>query len=175
MKKLTFITTIAFAFLLLFTVNANAQKFSNLDKSSLDIAYYRIDRNATPMVKIIYSRPQLKDRAVSTLAPNGKVWRTGANEAVEIKFFEDMKFGGKLVKAGTYSLFTIPGDTEWTVILNKDLDVWGAYSYKESNDVLRIKASVSTGESVEAFSIAFENDTMYLGWGTVRVSIPVSK
>lgn len=175
MKKLTFITTFAFVFLLLFTVNANAQKFSNLDKSALDIAYHRTDRNATPMIKVIYSRPLLKDRDVSTLAPNGKVWRTGANEAVEIKFFEDMKFGGELVKTGTYSLFTIPGETEWTIILNKDLDVWGAYSYKESNDVLRIKAAVSTGDLVEAFSMAFENDTMFLGWGTVRVSIPVSK
>ncbi|MFD0989664.1 DUF2911 domain-containing protein [Mariniflexile jejuense] len=175
MKKTTFLTTIAFAFLMLFTVNTQAQKFSNLDKSPLDIAYHRTDRNATPMIKVIYSRPQLKERTLSELAPNGKIWRTGANEATEIKFFEDMTFGGKKVKAGTYSLFTIPNDTEWTVILSSDLDVWGAYSYKESSDVLRIKAPTSKGDTVEAFSIAFDNNTMFLAWGTVRVAIPVGK
>ncbi len=175
MKKTTFLTAITFAFLMLFTVNTQAQKFSNLDKSPLDIAYHRTDRNTTPMIKVIYSRPQLKERTLSELAPNGKVWRTGANEATEIKFFEDMTFGGKKVKAGTYSLFTIPNDTEWIVILSSDLDVWGAYSYKESSDVLRIKAPTSKGDTVEAFSIAFDNNTMFLAWGTVRVAIPVEK
>ena len=153
MKKLSCISTIAFAFMMLLSVHVDAQKFSGLDKSPLDIAYYKTDRNAPPMVKVIYSRPQLKGRPLSKLAPNGKVWRTGANEATEIKFYQDTKFGGKTVEAGTYSLFTIPGETEWTIILNKDLDAWGSYSYKESSDVTRIKAPVSSGESVEAFSV----------------------
>tara|TARA_R110002049_G_scaffold122465_3_gene277314 strand:- start:13163 stop:13588 length:426 start_codon:yes stop_codon:yes gene_type:complete len=125
MKKPTCISTIAFVFTMLLSVNINAQKFSGLDKSPLDIAYYKTDEKAPPMVKVIYSRPQLKGRALSKLAPNGKVWRTGANEATEIKFYQDTKFGGKPVEAGTYSLFTIPGETEWTIILNKDLDAWG--------------------------------------------------
>ncbi|ULC60291.1 DUF2911 domain-containing protein [Flaviramulus sp. BrNp1-15] len=175
MKKSTLLTTIAFAFIMLLTVNVNAQKFSGIDKSPLDIAYYKTDRNSPPMVKVIYSRPQLKGRALSNLAPNGKVWRTGANEATEIKFYQDTNFGGKTVKAGTYSLFTIPGETEWTIILSNDLDVWGAYSYKEGNDVLRVKAPVSSGDSVEAFSIAFDDGKMHLAWGTTRVSVPVSK
>lgn len=175
MKKRSLITTTVFMLMMLLTINVNAQKLPNLDKSPLDIAYYKTDRNAPPIMKVIYSRPQLKGRALSELAPHGKVWRTGANEATEIKFFKDVTFGGKTVKAGTYSLFTIPGDTEWTIVLSNDLDVWGAYSYNESNDVLRIKAPTSTGEFVEAFSIAFENEKMYLAWGTLRVAIPVSK
>lgn len=175
MKRTTFVSIGIFTFLMLFSSISHAQKFANLDKSPLDIAYYRADRNTTPMVKVIYSRPQLKDRTLSELAPNGKVWRTGANEATEIKFFQDMTFGGKQVKAGTYSLFTIPGDTEWTIILNKDLDVWGAYTYKETNDVLRIKAPVTKGDLIDAFAIAFDNNTMFLAWGTTRVAIPVSK
>ena len=175
MKRKSLITTVALAFIMLVSVNSNAQKFAGLDKSPLDVAYFRTDRNAPPMAKVIYSRPQLKDRAVSTLAPNGKVWRTGANEATEIKFYSDMSFGGKMVKAGTYSLYTIPGDSEWTIILSKDTDVWGAYNYKESNDVLRVMAPVSSGEALEAFSIAFDKDHMYMGWGTVRVSVPISK
>ncbi|UKM65074.1 DUF2911 domain-containing protein [Flavobacteriaceae bacterium GSB9] len=171
-KKVT--TMIICVFALLLSGNVMAQKFANLDKSPLDISYYRTSRNATPMVKVIYSRPQLKGRDLSQLAPNGKVWRTGANEASEIKFYQDIQFGGETVKAGTYSLYTIPGENEWTIILSKDTDVWGAYGYKETNDALRIKVPVSSGESIEAFSIAFDDGKMVLAWDTVRVSIPVS-
>lgn len=175
MKKSTLLTTLAFAFVMLFSLNTNAQKFASVDKSPLDITYYRTERTAPPMIKVIYSRPQLNGRELSKLAPIGKVWRTGANEATEIKFFQDMTFGGKPVKAGTYSLFSIPGETEWTIILNKDLDVWGSFGYKEANDVVRVKAPVTSGESLDTFSITFENNTMYLGWGTTRVAVPVSK
>ncbi|WP_111309887.1 DUF2911 domain-containing protein [Confluentibacter sediminis] len=175
MRKSTFLTTIALAFTMLFSIHSNAQKFPGLDGSPLDIAYFRTDRNAPPMIKVFYSRPQLKGRELDKLAPNGKVWRTGANEATEVHFFQDMNFGGKTVKAGTYSLFTIPGEKEWTIILNSDLDVWGAFSYKENKDVLRVTAPVSSGDSIEAFAITFDNNNMYLGWGTTRVAIPVSK
>jgi hypothetical protein len=174
MKKTMLLSALICAFTLLCAKHASAQKFAKLDKSPLDIAYYKTDRNAPPMVKVIYSRPQLKGRDLSQLAPNGKVWRTGANEATEIKFYKDTNFGGKPVKAGTYTLFTIPGETEWTVILNKDLDVWGAYSYNEANDALRVKAPVSKGDSVEAFSIAFDDSNMYLAWDTTRAVVPVS-
>lgn len=175
MKKSTFLTTLALAFGMLISSHTHAQKFPNVDKSPLDITYYRADRMAPPMIKVIYSRPHLNGRELSKLAPNGKVWRTGANEATEIKFYQDMNFGGKPVKAGTYSLYTIPDDSEWTVILSNTLDVWGAYNYNEANDVVRVKAPVSTGDPVEDLSIAFENDNMYLAWGTTRVAVPVSK
>lgn len=86
-----------------------------------------------------------------------------------------MTVAGTEVKAGTYTLSTIPGDKEWTIILSSDLNVWGAYFYNEANDVARFTGSVSTSEeSLEAFSIVFDSDnTMHLGWGTVRVSIPM--
>ncbi|NJX14730.1 DUF2911 domain-containing protein [Tamlana crocina] len=172
MKKVT--TMIICVFALLLSGNVMAQKFAKLDKSPLDISYYRTSRNATPMAKVIYSRPQLNGRDLSQLAPNGKVWRTGANEAAEIKFYQDTQFGGKSVKAGTYSLYTIPGEKEWTVILSNDTDVWGAYNYNESNDALRVQAPVTIGEPIEAFSIAFDDNQMFLAWGTVRVAVPVS-
>ncbi|TNJ46150.1 DUF2911 domain-containing protein [Tamlana fucoidanivorans] len=175
MKKTTCIITSVFAFLMLISTQVHAQKFSKLDKSPLDIAYYRTDRKSPPMAKVIYSRPQLKGRSLETLAPNGKVWRTGANEASEIKFYQDLKFGGALVKAGTYSLYTIPNESQWTIILNSDTDVWGAYTYDESKDVLRVNAPVSKGESIEAFSITFDADHMYLAWGTTLVTVPISK
>jgi hypothetical protein len=178
MKTSTLFTSIAFAFIMLLSTNVNAQKFSKLDKSPLDATFYpSSNKEPNKLIKVVYSRPQLNGRALSTLAPNGKIWRTGANEAANITLYEAMKIGGKSVQAGEYSLFTIPGDTEWTIILNKDINVWGAYSYNESNDVLRVSAPVSTGdESLEAFSIAFDDSgTIYLGWDTVRVAVPFTK
>ena len=103
-----------------------------------DIASYPTDYKVSDkLVRVTYSRPQLKGRSISELAPAGKVWRTGANEAPEIIFYKDATVGGKSVAAGTYSLFTIPGNKEWTVILNKNLNQWGAYSYQEDADVIR--------------------------------------
>ena len=177
MKKLTLFTTLALAFTMLISLNTNAQKFSGLDKSIMDATSYpSSNREPNKLVKVVYSRPLLKERALSTLAPEGKVWRTGANEATNITFYKDMKVGGKSIKAGEYSLFTIPGEKEWTIILNKDINVWGAYSYNEANDVLRVTAPVSSGDALEAFSIAFnEEGTMFLGWDTVRVAVPITQ
>lgn len=171
----------ALAIALIFSTNLSAQDFSGLDKSPMDMATYPSSyRVPDKQVRVIYSRPQLKGRSISDLAPSGKVWRTGANEAVEITFYEDMNVGGTAVKAGTYSLFTIPGDSEWTVILNSNLNQWGAYSYDQTADVARVMAATSKGgETLEAFSIAFDevdNDVhMVMGWGDVRVAVPMSK
>ena len=173
MKKT--ILFLALAFACAFATDANAQKFSDIDKSVVDIAYYKTDRNAPPIVKVVYGRPLKKGREVfGSLVPFGKVWRTGANEATEIKFFKDVTFGDKQVKAGTYSLFTIPNAGEWTIILSSDLDVWGAYSYKESSDVVRTKVPVTTdSKSLEAFSIAFNGSNLVLGWDKTRVEVPI--
>ncbi|CAL2089144.1 DUF2911 domain-containing protein [Tenacibaculum sp. 190524A02b] len=178
MKK-SILSVIVFTIALVFSNEVNAQKFSGLDKSPMDAAAFPASyRVSDKQVKIIYSRPQLKGRSLSKLAPAGKVWRTGANEAPEITFYKDVTFGGKAVKAGTYTLFTIPGEKEWTVILSTAKNVWGSYFYKESEDVVRVSGSVSKAkDTVEAFSIAFEGEdnayNMYLGWGNVVVSVPV--
>ncbi len=162
---------------LVFTTS-NAQKFSGPDKSPMDAAAYPTSHKVTDkLVKITYSRPQLKGRSVAELAPEGAVWRTGANEAVEITFYKDINFGGTLVPKGTYSLFTIPGAKEWTIILNSNLNQWGAYEYDEAADIVRVKGSVKKGEeSLEEFSMAFKEaeDTaeFFIGWGTVRVAVP---
>ena len=155
-----------------------AQNFKDLDASPMDAAAHPSShRVSKKVVKVIYSRPQLKGRTVESLTPNGEVWRTGANEATEITFFKDVTFGDKKVEAGTYSLFTIPGEKEWTIIINTDVDVWGAYSYNKDNDVARATVPVTKGEDyLEPFSIAFDdNGTMHLGWGTLRVAVPISE
>jgi len=79
---------------------------------------------ALSYVEVNYSRPAMKGRTImGDLVPYGKVWRTGANSATTITFGDDVNFGGKAVKAGKYGLLTIPGQSEWTIILTKDLDV----------------------------------------------------
>ena len=181
MKKSTCISAIAFAFIMLLSFNTNAQEFAKMDKSPMDAAAFPTTyKESNKLIKIVYSRPQLKDRAVSKLAPNGKVWRTGANEAAELTLYTDMKLGDTNVKAGTYTFYVIPGDTTWTAIISSDLNVWGSYFYKEANDVARLSVPVSTGEeSLEAFSIAFKKSDdgvhMHLGWGTTRVAVPFTK
>ena len=153
MKKSTLFTTIAFAFVLLLTTNVNAQKFAGLDKSPMDGASFPSDYKISKKdVKIVYGRPQLNGRSLSELAPNGKQWRTGANEAAEITFYKDMTVAGTKIKAGTYTMSTIPGEKEWTIIFSSDLNVWGSYFYNEANDVARVTAKASMGdESLEAF------------------------
>ena len=178
MKKsvlLIFIFTITISF----TTSMVAQKFPALDKSPMDVAAYPSSyRVSDKIVKVVYSRPQLKGRSLAKLAPLEKVWRTGANEAAEITFYKDVNFGGKEVKAGTYTLFTIPEENEWTVIINKDLNVWGAYMYKQEEDVVRVTAKVTkNSKSVEAFAIMFDGEddafNMYLGWGATLITVPV--
>ena len=181
MKTTRLISTIAFAFALLLSFNAEAQKFSGLDKSPMDAASYPSDYKVSDkMIKIVYSRPQLKDRDVYDLAKPGNVWRMGANEAAELHVYSDMKLNGKDVKKGTYTVYAISGEKEWTIIINTDLNVWGSYFYNEKNDVARITVPTTEGdESLEAFSIAFEESEkgadMHLGWGTVRVAVPFEK
>ena len=183
MKKLTFCTFLFCAFLI---SNSELQaqdskRFVKLDVSPMDDASYPSNwREANKLVKIIYSRPQLKGRSLEKLAPMTKVWRTGANEAPEITFYSDVLFGGKKVNAGTYTLFTIPNTDKWTVILSKQKNIWGSYFYDENQDVIRVTGDVAdSDENIEAFSIAFEGEndeaTMYMGWGKKVVSVPVSK
>jgi len=181
MKKHLLIMALCCMTFIGFNHTATAQQFPKLDVSPLDCAAYPNDyKNSLKEIKLTYSRPQLKGRDMGTLAPNGKVWRTGANEACELTLYKDMKFGGTLVKAGTYTFYTIPGEKEWVGIINSDLNVWGAYFYNEANDVARVKVPVTTSEeSMEALSVVFEDSgkgiDMHLGWGNVRVAFPFMK
>ena len=173
-KSISLIAALVIA--VVFTNQANAQEFKDLDKSPMDQAAFPSSyRVSDKVAKITYSRPQLKGRTLAKLAPAGKVWRTGANEVPEITFYKDVTFGGTAVKAGTYSLVTIPGEKEWTVILSKQLNVWGAYFYKDSEDVARVKGAVSKSEKpIEAFSMSFgEDGTLHMGWGDTVVSVSV--
>jgi hypothetical protein len=176
-----------FFFFLVCCFASQAQILGNVDKSPMDMAYFphnfAHDRKEgdQALIRVTYSRPAKNARDIfGKLVPYGQVWRTGANEATEIKFYKDLEFGGKKVKAGTYALFTIPQEKEWVIILNKDLDYWGAYSYKEKNDVVRISAPTAPlNQTVENFTIQFEGKgekqgVMKLAWDQTAVEIPFS-
>ena len=156
-----------------------AQEFRGLDKSPMDAASYPANwRNADKLVKIIYSRPQLKGRSLDKLAPKDKVWRTGANEAAEITFYKEVTFGDKKVSAGTYYLFSIPTDGDWKIILSNQKNIWGSYFYDKAEDVVRVSGKVSKlEESIEEFSIIFEGEkseaTMYMALDKTLISLPV--
>ena len=156
-----------------------AQNFSGIDKSPMDQAKYPSSNRITQKVVVVnYSRPQLNGRTFSEIVPQNKVWRTGANEAVEITFYIDVVFGGKALKAGTYSLFTIPSiDGDWTVIINRARNVWGSYYYNQDQDVIRVSGKTTkTEENIEAFSIMFdENMTLKMGWGKTVISVSIKK
>lgn len=181
MKTSKILVTLAFTFILFLSAKIEAQEFSKLDKSPMDAAAFPRDYKVSDkLIKIIYSRPQLKGRKVSKLAPEGKVWRTGANEAAELTLYTDMKLGDTKIKAGTYTFYVIPGETEWTAIVSTDTNVWGSYFYNEKNDVARLAVPVKSGEEfLEAFSITFtEADNgvhMHLGWGNTRITVPFTK
>lgn len=178
MKKSIF-TTIICLIAMISTATITAQKFDGLNKSPMDAASYPSHwKKSDKVVKVIYSRPQLKGRKLSKLAKNGKVWRTGANESTEITFYKDVIFGGEAVKAGSYTLYTIPNEDEWTIILNKELNTWGSFFYNEAADVVRVQGKTSTiRKPIEAFSIGFdgkdEEFSMYFGWGNVVVAVPI--
>lgn len=188
MKKTALLTGLLFLAL----TAAAAQTFRGLDKTPMDMAYYpddyAHDRKFAPakigtdkaMVRVTYNRPAKNGREIfGKLVPYGKVWRAGANEAPEIKFYQDVTIGGKKIPAGNYALLTIPNENEWTIILSSDLDQWGAYSYNQALDVARVNVPVQKSDSViENFSIQFakkdaKNATMYLGWDTTMVAVPV--
>jgi hypothetical protein len=175
MKK-TILLVAVFVITIGFSNQAIAQNFKGLDKSPMDIASFPSNyRVSEKVIKIIYSRPQLKGRSLEKLAPLGKKWRTGANEATEVTFYKDVIFGGAAVKAGTYTMYAIPGKNTWTVALSSQLNVWGVYFHKDENDVAKVTIPVKqTEENLDVFSIAIDEDmTINMGWGTTLISIPV--
>lgn len=162
-------------FLLLCTT-LPAQELLKLRPSPLAIASVRYQDN---YVKITFSQPQKKGRKIfGDLVPYGQVWRTGANEATELTTTKDIMLNDVLLKAGTYSLFTIPHKEKWTIIINGDVGLWGAYNYNPSKDLWRFEVPVAPNDKVyEAFTIAIEHRNelaeVLLLWDDVKVSFPV--
>ena len=131
-------------------------------------------------VSVEYSRPNIRDRKIfGGLVPYGEIWRTGANAATKLTFSTDVKVGGMAVPAGTYALFTIPGPSEWTVILSKVSEEWGSYSYKEKDDQARIKVKPFTmAEPQETMSISLQDiragkANLVIAWDKTKVPVAI--
>jgi hypothetical protein len=154
----------------------------------MDMSYYpnnypvlKIQDKATEpvLVRVIYSRPQKNGRIIfGDLVEYGKVWRLGANEATEIEFYKNAKIDGKKVAKGRYTLYAIPNTDNWTLILNKDLDTWGAFKYDPQKDLLRVTVPVEKlNEAVEALAITFEKSdngcTLVIAWDNIKARLPI--
>lgn len=129
-------------------------------------------------ISVTYGQPSKKGRVIfGGLEKYGKVWRTGANAATEITFRKDVNFGGTAVKAGTYTLYSIPNETEWTVILNPELKQFGAFGYDKIKDknVAEVKIPVTKLTAPEEKLIIKSNDDkeLIISWDDVLVSVPL--
>ena len=135
---------------------------------------------ATSKIEITYSRPSMKGRVIfGDLVPYNQVWRTGANAATKVMFGEEVVIAGTSIKPGSYSLYTVPGTSEWEVIINTNTGSWGSNGYDTKDDVVRftIKPTTLTAP-VETFTIGvgnitYKTCTIDLAWDRTHVSIPV--
>lgn len=165
-----------FLCLLLLSFATNGQEVLKRRPSPLAIAAVRYQDN---YIKVTYSQPQKKNRKIfGDLVPFGKVWRTGANEATEITTIKDIQVGNILLRAGTYSLFTIPQKEKWTVIINSDVGLWGAYNYNPAKDIWRFDVPAqATDKTYEPFTINIENRNevaeLLMMWDDTKVSVPI--
>ncbi|MBS0658781.1 MAG: DUF2911 domain-containing protein [Verrucomicrobia bacterium] len=130
--------------------------------------------------EIKYSRPSAKGRKIfGDLVKFGEPWRTGANNNTTIKFSDAVKFGDKEVPAGTYSLFTVPGEKEWSVMLSSDTKQWGTATYKKENEVANLKVTPGKlSDAVETLHIGLEDLTqdsaqLVVAWEKTRVAVKI--
>ena len=129
-------------------------------------------------ITINYSRPGAKDRQVfGDLVPFGEIWRTGANKVPNIEFTTDVNINGENIEAGKYALLTIPQEGEWTIILNKDTEMWGTGNSDDSKDVLRVQAEAEESDFTETFTIGIndirnESASLIFRWAETKVVLP---
>ena len=161
----------------------------SIDKSPLDISYYP---DGLPLLKVrgkadmplamraIYSRPQKNGREVfGGLVKYNEVWRLGANEATELEFYTDVTINKTKVNKGRYTLYVIPTETTWTFIINKETDIWGAYKYEQSNDVVRMQVPVENLSAVQEYvGLYFEKSgagvNLVAQWDKTKAALPIS-
>ena len=158
------------------SINVCAQEAVKQRPSPLAIAAIRYK---DAYIKITYSQPVKRGREIfGKLVPYNEVWRTGANEATEITTTKNIQINGTLLKAGTYSIFSIPQKDKWTIIINSEVGLWGAYNYNSKLDVMRFDVPVAQSDVVyESFTMEFNHRNevadLLLYWDKVKISIPV--
>lgn len=175
-KRIIFITTLIVSLVIIFAVQSFTQQ----------LPLPRLSPNASVTqtigitdVTIKYSRPGVKGRTIwGELVPYDKMWRTGANDATQLSSNDTLIINEVKIAPGTYSIATIPGKEEWTVIINKNQNFVVGSNYKQEEDVLRIKVKPTTGEFVERMRITFEDFTdnsamVVLAWEKLRIAFKI--
>jgi hypothetical protein len=170
------------------TTNAQDRKMPPIDASPMDMAYYPVMYPYVVKVKgepgalvarVIYSRPQKKGRKIfGELESYGEIYRLGANEATEIEFFRPVTIGGRNIPKGRYTMYALLSEQKWTMIVNRETDIWGAFKYDQKKDVVRTDVPVTKLTTpVEPFSIVFEKAdygaNLVVAWDTTSVSLPI--
>lgn len=135
-------------------------------------------------IELTYSRPSLRGRKAfqenGDLVPLGKPWRTGANAATKIRFTDMVTIGNKTLDSGNYVIYTIPAKGEWDVVFSKGTNYPGQEGFKESDDVVRVKAAVATTKQpVETFTMQIanvknESCDLQMMWSNLAVSVPIT-
>ena len=172
MKKITLIGTLLLGALCFNNVNAQ-----DLPKPSSSAEVKQ--KIGLTDVTVVYSRPNVNDREVfGGLVPYNEIWRTGANLNTLITFSDDVKVEGKEVKAGTYALFTFPGEKEWKVVFNTTTDAWGTGSYDEANDIFSATVAAKEGCHQETMEFSFENvqienGMLQLAWNKTLIQLKI--
>lgn len=189
MKKILSVIVLLSAAFLSGAQTMVSAKLPALDKSPMDMVYYPVnypvlkiqDKATEPLTaRVIYSRPQKAGRTVfGELVEYGKVWRLGANEATELELFKEVKIGNKRIPKGKYTLYAVVNVADWTIILNKETDVWGAFGYDEKKDLARINVPVQKlPEAAESFTMYFEKapagTNLTIAWDDVKVALPIA-
>ena len=170
------------------TINAQSA-LPEADKSPMDMSYYPLNypllkiqnKTTDPLVaRVIYSRPKKEGRSVfGGLVEYGKLWRLGANEATELEFYRPVVVGGKKIAKGRYTLYAVINEKTWTLILNKETDVWGSFIYNQSKDIVRVDVPVQQlATQVEILAMTFEKQNaginLIIAWENIKVALPIN-
>ncbi len=173
-------------------IGLNPAYMPNDDASPMDLAQYpsmsrfhnflkeeELEANQ-PKVRVVYSRPQKKSRKIfGELIKYGEPWRLGANETTEITFFDDVKIGGKDVKAGTYGLMAKVNENAWDFVVHKNIPSWGPANHDDEKNVASLSVPVTSAPSeVEALSMVFEKAdgntvNLVVAWDKTMVKLPI--
>ncbi len=175
MHKYRAMIPLALAAFLLTALPALAQRADDADRASKNGKVEGMIDGVT--VTLEYGRPKVKGRTIwGGLVPYGQVWRTGADEATTITFSADVEIGGQKLAAGTYALFTEPGENEWTIIFNKVAQQWGAFRHDAGQDAARVTATPKAiGEHVEEMEFVIVDSWVALQWEQLAVPFEVKK
>lgn len=174
--KIYLILLLGFFTALITVVNSNAQERTT-DRVMVSPNASVSQTIGLTQVSVTYGRPSVNDREIfGGLVPFNEVWRTGANESTAITFSDDVRIEGELVEEGTYSLYTIPGDDSWTIIINDKLS-WGT-EYDENEDVLRIEVDAEESHFLEQMMIYFDNISedsgdLIIHWADTKVAVQI--